>query len=586
MSATSTAFIPLLLGAVADQEAGRWPEAERGFDAVLELEPEQPQALLFAGVLAMRTGRPARASELLQRAVAARPGYAEVHFAYGNALWADGHRGPARVAWQQAIRLEPTHVGALLNLAQAEERSGEAELAVAHCRAAIAAQPESPAPWSALASALCSSGEAAEALQAADAALACDDAFGPAHHHRGMALKALGRTEDAAQALRRAVQHQPGSASSHLNLANLLHDLGDTEAAERHCRAAIQRDPALAEAHTVLGFLLTQTGDLDGAIAACNRALAIEPELPEAQWNLGIALLTGGDLPAGFARYEWRKRHPVLGREFFALPDPEWTGQPLAGSRIVVMAEQGLGDAIMFARYGAVLAERGATVAIACDRRLVPLLRRTPGVTEVLAKRRDMPRFDFWVDQMSLPHLCGTTADTIPSPGPYLSADPEASQRWSTRLAGLSGRRVGVAWAGNPLHSNDRNRSCPPAVFRDILRSPGLAGVSLQVGGSAGAAAELELRDWSAALVDYGETAALIDQLDLVITVDTSVAHVAAALGKPTWILLPHCPEWRWLRDRSDTPWYDCVRLFRQPRPGDWAAVRDAVRAALASPPA
>ena len=588
MPASSTAFIPLLLGAVADQEAGRLSDASAGFAAVLALEPEQPQALLFAGVLAMRSGEFDEAARLLERAVAVRPTVAETHFAHGNALWAGERRSEARTAWQNTIRLDAHHVGALLNLAQAQEQSGEAEMAVVNCRAATTARPNHPQPWSALASALRAMGDPEASLEAAATAIAHDPYFAPAYYQQGMTLKSMGRRSEAVEALRDAVRHQPNAAATHLNLANLLHDLGNLTAAEYHCRKAVTLDPGMAEAHTVLGFLLTQTGDLPGAIAACERAIAIVPTMSEAHCNLGIAQLTAGDLPGGFTRYEWRKRHPLYGKEFFSLPDPEWLGQPLEGKRIVIMAEQGLGDAIMFARYAGVLSARGATVMIACDRRLVPLLQTTPGVTRAFAKTRAMPRFDYWVDQMSLPLLCETTLETVPSPGPYLAADPVKATRWAERLALPRDRSthrpcIGVVWAGNPLHTNDVNRSCPAQIFLEILARSGVTGVSLQVGPAAREAASLDLRDWSAGLTDYAETAGLIDNLDLVLTVDTSVAHLAASMGKPTWIMLPHCPEWRWLRDRADTPWYDCVRLFRQPTPGDWDTVRDAVIAAFSA---
>lgn len=584
MTTTSTAFIPLLLGAVADQEAGRLGKAAAGFAEVLALEPDQAQALLFAGVLSMRMGESARAVSLLERAVAVRPTIAETHFAFGNALWAVQRRSAARAAWHQAIRLDARHIGALLNLAQAQEQSGEAELAANNCRAAVDARPDHPQPWTALSSALRGAGKTMEALDAADAALRADPAFAMAHHQRGMALKLLARPTEAADALRQAIAHQPGSAPTQLNLANLLHDLGDLAGAEQHCRIAIALDPAMAESHTVLGFLLTQRCDLPGAIAACEQAIGIAPDLTEAHCNLGIALLTTGDLPAGFAQYEWRKRHSSVGKDFFPQIYPEWAGQPLEGKRIVIMTEQGLGDAIMFARYAGVLAARGATVAIACDRRLVSLLGAVSGVTNVFPKTARIPGYDFWVDQMSLPLICETTLDTIPCPTGYLAADPRVAKQWCARLAlPEHGYKIGLAWAGNPLHTNDVNRSCPPSLFQSVLSLPGTVGLSLQVGEAAAQGATLGLRDWSRDLTDYAETAALIANLDLVITVDTSVAHLAAALGKPTWIMLPYCPEWRWLHTRVDSPWYDTVRLFRQPKPGDWDSVRDEIISALST---
>lgn len=584
---SNTAFIPLLLGAVADQEAGRLDQAFSGFEEVLALEPDQPQALLFAGVVALRLGKANRAVPLLERAVAVRPTTAETHFALGNALWAASQRSAARASWQQATRFDAKHVGALLNLAQAQERSGEAELAVANCRAAVAAKPGHAQPWAALSSALRAADDPAGALEAADSALGADPAFAMAHHQRGMALKLLGRRAEAADALRQAIAFSPGSAASHLNLANLLHDAGDLAGAEQRCRTALALDPEMAEAHTVLGFLLTQGGDLAGAIAACEAAIAISPDLTEAHCNLGIALLTAGDLPAGFAQYEWRKRHSSAGRDYYRQAYPEWLGQPLDGKRILVVAEQGLGDAIMFARYASDLAARGGTVTIACDRRLMTLLSTAPDVIQAIPKTREMPGFDFWIDQMSLPLICRTTLDTVPCPTAYLAADPRRNGLWSLRLdLPERGYRVGLAWAGNPAHTNDANRSCPAGLFRSILALPDIVGVSLQVGPNAADAASLGLHDWSPDLTDYAETAALIANLDLVITVDTSVAHLAAAMGKPTWIMLPFCPEWRWLQGRADTPWYDGVRLFRQPTPGDWDSVRDEVVAALRSSPA
>ncbi len=581
---SNTAFIPLLLGAVADQEAGRLDQAFAGFAEVLALEPDQPQALLFGGVVALRMGQAGRAVPLLERAVAVRPTTAETHFALGNALWATNQRSEARASWQHAIRFDAKHVGALLNLAQAQERSGEAELAVANCRAAVAAKPGHAQPWAALSSALRAANQPAEALEAADTALRADPAFGMAHHQRGMALKLLDRPAEAADALRQAIAHSPGLAANHLNLANLLHDAGDLAGAERQCRTAVALDPEMAEAHTVLGFLLTQRCDLPGAIAACEAAIAISPDLTEAHCNLGIALLTAGDLPAGFAQYEWRKRHSIAGRDYYRQAYPEWLGQPLDGKRILIVAEQGLGDAIMFARYASDLAARAAAVTIACDRRLVSLLSTAPDVSHAIPKTREMPGFDFWIDQMSLPLICRTTLDTVPCPTAYLAADPRRNGMWSLRL-GLPerGYRVGLVWAGNPSHTNDANRSCPVSLFSSILAVPDIVGVSLQVGPKAADAASLGLHDWSPDLTDYAETAALIANLDLVITVDTSVAHLAAAMGKPTWIMLPFCPEWRWLHERADTPWYDSVRLFRQPAPGDWDSVRDEIVAALRS---
>ena len=579
----SADFIAPLLEAVAHQEAGRFDAASAGFSTVLDLEPEQPQALFFAGVLALRTGRTATALGLLERSVQARPTHAESHVALGNALWAVGRKAAARTAWQDALRHERRHLGALLNLARAQEEAGESEAAVACCRLAIEAKPGNAQAHAALASALRADAQLLASLRAAETASQLDPGLAQAHYQRGTTLKLLGRLEDAVNAIGEALRLAPADASSHLNLANLLFDLNDPAGAEHHCRAALVAEPRMAEGHAMLGYLLTRANRLPEAIEACAEAVRLAPNLAEGHWNKGIALLTSGDLPAGFAEYEWRKRHPRYCHEFRSLPTPEWDGGNLAGKRLLILAEQGLGDAIMFARYPALLRARGAHVTLACDRRLVPLLQHAPGAHAVIPNRSDLPEHDIWVDQMSLPLRCGTTLATIPSPGPYLAPDPAKAAAWSTRLPARSEpiRRVGIAWAGNPLHSNDANRSCTHDFFAPLSLLASIRLISLQVGDSAPDAAQLGLHDWSPNLTDYAETAGLIANLDLVITVDTSVAHLAAAMGVPTWILLPFCPDWRWLQQRSDSPWYSSVRLFRQRKPGDWTSVSDAVVDAL-----
>jgi hypothetical protein len=240
-----------------------------------------------------------------------------------------------------------------------------------------------------------------------------------------------------------------------------------------------------------------------------------------------------------------------------------------------VHAEQGLGDTIQFARYLPMIARRGGEVVLACGGPLLPLLARLRGV-RVVAKDAALPHYDAWIDQMSLPHIFATRPETIPSAAGYLVADPAVVARWRERLPGR--RKIGLAWGGNPAHSNDRRRSLPPSAVERLVALDRASWVNLQVGPRAG---EAGLPDLTPLLTNYAETAALVANLDLVLTVDTSVAHVAGALGVPCWVMLPFAPDWRWMLGRDDTPWYDSLRLFRQPRPGDWDAVIDAVAAAL-----
>jgi hypothetical protein len=371
-----------------------------------------------------------------------------------------------------------------------------------------------------------------------------------------------------------AVRLNPSFAPGWLNLGNALTDMDELTAAEAHCRHALGLDPNLPEAKVSLGFILTAQGKLADAIAVLEAAIQSHPDNVHAHWNLATAALLAGDLARGFAEYEWRKRHERFRRDFVSLPGPVWNGSDPRGRTILIRAEQGLGDTVQFARYLAAIGQRGGTPLLACEPSLVPLL-QSIAEAEVISKYDPLPSYDAWIDQMSLPHVFGTTLDTIPFPSGFLSADQALIAAHRATLP--PGRCIGLAWSGNPLHRNDRRRTPPAELFAPLAMLPGSHLISLMprrtLHGIAGPARPLS---------DYAETAALIAALDLVITVDTSIAHVAGALRHPTWVLLPHAPDWRWLLYRNDTPWYDSIRLFRQPSPGDWQSVIASVLAALA----
>jgi tetratricopeptide (TPR) repeat protein len=395
------------------------------------------------------------------------------------------------------------------------------------------------------------------------------------HFARGTALNALAQPAPACSAFARALSLRPDHAASWLNMGNASADLDDLASAETLYRTAIRLDPTLAEAYASLGYILTKLGTPHAAIQACESAIRLRPDFGQAHWNLATAALLSGDYRRGFAAYEWRKRHPMYRANFPALPGPIWDGTDLAGRTVLVRAEQGLGDTIQFARYLPMIHAAGGIPILLCEPALVALLRSMPGVQAVAASA-GLPDYDCWVDQISLPHVFATTLDTIPSPDRYLSADPALTHIWRDRLP--TGPKVGLAFAGNPQHRNDRHRSLPLDLATRLPDIPGIRFVNVQHGRGARALGLPDLTRW---MTDYAETAALIENLDLVISVDTSVGHLAGALGKPVWLLLPHAPDWRWLLDRSDSPWYRSVRLFRQQTPGDWTGVLDRVTGAL-----
>ena len=598
-----------LAAALALHRDGRLAAAEAGYRRVLDAEPRQPLALHLLGVLLLATHRAEQAAALLRQAAAVRPDNTETLLALADACAAAGDRAEAIERYGALLADHPHHTGALVNLANALRDAGDHAGAIAACRRALAIAPAllqahltlgsallageqveaaiaayrgaiACAPGSApaqigLATALMRAERGEAALAAASRALALAPGMTEAEYIHGAALRAARRFDAAVAALRRLVAQEPGHARAHLALGNAHADLDQFARAEHHQRIAVALDPALAEAHVSLGFLLAGCGRLAEAIAACDAAIGLRPDFARAYWNRSFASLLAGDFEHGWEDYEWRKRHDRFAVDFLSLPGPEWQGEPLAGRTLLVHAEQGLGDTIQFARYLPLLAERGARVVLACAPPLIPLLRRLPGVALTVPKTAAFPPYDLWVDQMSLPRLFGTRPDTIPAPGGYLRAD----------RARPAGPRpfVGIVWAGNPGHSNDSRRSMPVGALAPILALPGIDWVSLQVGpAAADITGRFGIADRSATLTDFAKTAALIETLDLVVAVDTSTAHLAGAMGWPVWVMLPFAPEWRWMIDRTDSPWYASMRLFRQASPGDWAGVAHRIAAALA----
>jgi Tfp pilus assembly protein PilF len=487
----------------------------------------------------------------------------------------------AEALYRSVLDAEPDNAHALYLFGLLHLGAGRPGAALPYLGRAARARPFHQPSWIALARARLGASDAAGTLAAADTALALGSGAAEAHFLRGTALDALGSDHAALAALSRAIDLDPGQAAAHLNRANALADLDRLAEAETCCREALRLDPALVEAHASLGFLLTGLGRLTEAVAACEAAIALAPNFAHAHWNLATAALLDGDFARGFREYEWRKRHDDFRRDFLDLPGPIWNGGDCAGRRVLVMAEQGLGDTIQLARFLPRLAARGGIVHLACDPCLIPLLGRMPGVTRTVPRHGRLPEYDLWIDQMSLPRAFAATQATLPGADGYLKADAGRAAAWGFRLP--PGRRIGVAWAGNPGHSNDRRRSLPFAMLARLIgAAPDIRFVSLQRGPRAAEAELLGMANHEAALTDYAETAALVAQLDLVIAVDTSVAHLAGAMGKPVWAMLPYAPDWRWILGRDDTPWYSSMRLFRQDAPGDWDGVIDRVVAVLA----
>jgi hypothetical protein len=388
----------------------------------------------------------------------------------------------------------------------------------------------------------------------------------------------IGRVIEAIAAYRRAVALNPDMPEAWLNLGNALKEGGQLDEAVAAYRRAVAVKPGYALGHSNLGYLLREKGRLDEAVAACRQAIEIDPEHSGAHSNLALALLVQGHFAEGWEAYEWRWKAEGFGTAARDFGRPRWDGGALEGRTVLLHAEQGLGDALQFIRYLPLVQERGGKAIIECQPALQRLFGTMAGDVPVIAKGAALPAFDVHCPLLSLPRIFATDLANMPGDVPYLRADAAEASAWSDRLAAHPpGFRVGLVWAGNPNHTNDRNRSLKPASLLPLGAVKGVRFFSLQKGtgaeGRDGLPAGLELSDVAGELGDFADTAALIANLDLVITADTATAHLAGAMGRPVWTLLPFAPDWRWLLGREDSPWYPTMRLFRQAAIGDWPPV-------------
>ncbi|HEX4054423.1 MAG TPA: tetratricopeptide repeat protein [Tepidisphaeraceae bacterium] len=546
--------------ALQHHQAGRLAEAEAIYCQVLAGQPNHPDALHLLGDIALQTGRLDMAIVSIRRAVAANPGIAEFHNSLGNALNEKKLFDEAITALRRAIQIKPAYAEAQNNLGISLRGKGLLDESIAAYRQAIAFSPK----------------------------------YAEAHSNLGNALKDQKKLDEAIAAFHAAIALNPKSPEVHNNLGVALRQNGQLAEAVAAYQRALALRPNHAETHSNLGVALRDQGQLNEAIAAYEQAIALRPSYAEAHYNLSLALLARGDLQQGWDEYDWRGKCEDISppRNFTR---PPWDGCPLEGRTILLYTEQGFGDALQFVRYLPLVARRGGKIIVGCQAELQRLFQTAAAECQIVVPGEFLPPFDFHCSLLSLLRVFGTTLANIPNIVPYLRADAEDIRRWQQRLANESPLvNVGLAWAGSPRHKNDRNRSTTLARLAPLGEVPGVRFVSLQKGEPAiimsTAAAEserkissagLQLVDWTQELKDFGDTAGLIANLDLVIAVDTAVAHLAGAMGKPVWTLLPFAPDWRWMLEREDSPWYPTMRLFRQKTLGDWKEVIDRVARAL-----
>ncbi|HTW94905.1 MAG TPA: tetratricopeptide repeat protein [Tepidisphaeraceae bacterium] len=604
--------------ALAEQKAGRFAEAQALYRALLQRHPNHADILHMLGIVSMLAGQKDQGIDLIRRAIALKPAVADYHSNLSAALTSAGRLDEAIEAGRRAADLRPDLAPAWFNLGKALHGKERIQEAIAAYRRATELNPSDVAPWVFLGAALHLAGKYAEAIPvhqrvlelaptdfavqnslgiafmqtnqvdaaalAFEKAAAMNPAYTAASSNVVLALHRLGRIADAVAAGQKAIAAQPEFPELFNNLANALKDRGDAEQAMPLYRQAIAQRPTYAEAINNLGIAYHDLNRLDEAIACFRQSIAVNPAYPLAHWNLGLNLLRQGKLREGWPEYEWRFRAHEVRQPGSESGAPFWDGAPLNGRRILLHGEQGFGDMIQFVRYVPRVADAGGNVILYCHRELLTLMRSLRGVLELAETGRPPPQCDLHSPLLSLPRIFDTNLQNIPAQTPYLWPEPALVTQWKNHI-GKSGFNVGLVWSGRPLHQfNARyQRSLPLSTLMASLRAiPGVTFHSLQTG-EAARQVEEGIIDHSAHLTDFAQTAAAMANLDLIVTIDTAAAHLAGALNRPVWVLLPWIADWRWMMDRTDCPWYPTMRLFRQQSPGDWSVPLTQIAGALAA---
>lgn len=523
-------------------QGGNLPQGEMICRQVLQVDPQNVEALYLLAVIAYQVGRGDLAIEYARQALRLMPDMVAARRLLGALLADLGKLDEAIYNYQYVLRLQPNDPEIHNNLGLALQQLRRLEEAVVSFRQALQLRPN----------------------------------YAEAQVNLGNTLRDLGQLEEAVASHNLALQLRPEYAEAHINLGNALWDLGRLDEATTNYREALRLRPEYAAAHNNLGVVLKNLGHFGEAIGCFERAVQLQPEYADAHYSRSMIWLMQGDYKRGWQEYEWRWRCNNFQRRSFS--QPRWGGFPLEGRTILLYPEQGLGDTLQFVRYASLVQKLGGRVLLECQPPLVPLLAHCPGIDQLVAQGDPLPTFDVEAPLLSLPGILGTTLECIPNVVPYLHIEPSRACMWRLELES-EGFKVGIAWQGSHLHTGDRWRSLPLSAFAPLSEVSGVRLFSLQKGPGIEqlAGANFPVIDLGSRLENFADTAAVIQCLDLVIAVDTAVVHCAGGLGKPAWVLLPFAADWRWLTDREDSPWYPSIRLFRQQQPGQWAPVFDRV---------
>ncbi len=561
---------------------GRRDEAIAGYRLAVLWNPDNSDARNQLGILLGECGDLAAEEEQYRAILKHAPEHVDAYFNLANLLVRRKRLNEAVGAFHKTLRLKPDCAAAYNNLgAVLSDLSAFKECERCY-RRALYLNPGFAEAHNNLGILLTKLGRTGEAERCLREACKRKPCFPEAFNNLGDLLRICGRPEEAEACCREALRLRPDYPSAQLNLGNALRESGQFNLAESCYLAALQSNPSWAEANNNLSSLLFDLGRPEEAIPRYRTALSEKPDYPDAHANLAITLLLAGQFEEGWQEYEWRWKQDKNKPHVRPFRQPLWKGEDTGDRVLLLHAEQGLGDTLQFCRFVPEIAA-SRRVILEVQPPLVSLLAGLPGIERIVPLGEPLPSFDLHCPLLSIPRVLGTVLESIPAQVPYLLADPRRVAIWRRRVQELDGLRVGLVWAGNQTMAADRRRSIPLDQFFPLADLEGVHFVSLQKGPVAGQSLppDLVLHDWTEDLGDFGNTAALVEALDLVISVDTAVVHLAGALGRPVWLLNRFDRCWRWLLNRDDSPWYPTLRQFRQSQPGDWQSVLRTVRAEL-----
>lgn len=563
--------------------AGNYAAAERLCRDVLKEKGDEKGALQLLGEIAYQYGRYGPARELLEKAISVGGADARIYNSLGVVLEAGGQGDAAMEAYRHAVALNANYAEAYHNLAVVQRSKGDYEGAIANCREALRIKGDFGWAYNTMGYCQQAMRRLDEAEDSYNRAIWANPNLAEAFNHLGRVYAERREDERAIAYFRRAVSIADGYAEAHNNLGMALRRAGDADSAVESFRNAVACDADFAQAHYNLANGLMEQCKCEEAIGYYLQAMELIPDFGWAHWNMAHALLLSGRFAEGWREYAWRHSASVgIVTYPHKIDVPRWDGRRFLG-RLLVHYEQGYGDTIQFVRYMPMVKERGGTVVLECPAVLSGLLRGVDGIDEVIEAGDSAPlgQFENHCSLMDLPWIFGTRMETVPARVPYICADEGKVQWWRDRLGG--GFKAGIVWAGSPKHGKDAARSCGVEWFLPLAGIGGVRLYSLQKGAGSEQAERCGgvIEDAAGELGDFGDTAAVVANMDVVICVDTAVAHLAGAMGKRVWVVLPYAPDWRWMLGRDDSVWYPTMRLFRQERRGDWEGVFARVKGEL-----